>query len=456
MSLLESRGERTGIEGAAQREDDSDVRVRGFAQVPYPELLGWWRRVAGAALAEEGNQVTPRPYALAVAAPHQEGATLAIARAAARRGVLDRLFLSMKPAGFRPPMLRRLKAMQPPSGIPPDAISGLVPFHEVLRAAASHSPHPEWGGRVMYREMARFDAALARRVHADVVVGMFGSSSEAFEAVKRKGGIAVLNFVNSHPIHHNRFLVDVAQVTDRERIPSDVAQRVDRELDQADMVLVPSRFVAGQLAQGGWSSKVVVEPYGVNISAFFPDDKRVGRQAPMRCLFVGQISHRKGVRFLVEAARLLRGEPIEIKLVGPLVSPEVLSGIESVPGIAYEGSVPHAEVAKLMRSADVFVLPSVEDAYALVVLEAMASGLPVVVTSNNGAAEVVSDGEEGFVVPAGDPEALAERLRLLAREPDRRRSMGAAARRSVEGAHTWESYGDRVLTRIENVLETTR
>ena len=120
---------------------------------------------------------------------------------------------------------------------------------------------------------------------------------------------------------------------------------------------------------------------------------RATSQAKLRCLFVGQVCHRKGVRFLLEAARRLAGLPVTFTLVGPLRSPELMSHLPA--NVRWKGSQGHQQIADEMRGADVLLLPSLEDAFGLVTMEAMASGLPVVVSDHCGSSELVADGAAG-------------------------------------------------------------
>ena len=94
--------------------------------------------------------------------------------------------------------------------------------------------------------------------------------------------------------------------------------------------------------------------------------------------------------------------------------------------------------------ADIFVLASVADGFGLVVAQAMACGLPVIVSENVGAKDIVIDGVNGFIVRAGDSVELANRLQYLQKNPDQRIKMGLAARESVKNGFTWNDYGDRL------------
>jgi glycosyltransferase involved in cell wall biosynthesis len=104
-----------------------------------------------------------------------------------------------------------------------------------------------------------------------------------------------------------------------------------------------------------------------------------------------------------------------------------------------------------MRSCDVFMLPSIVEGRALVQQEAMACGLPLIVTKNAGADDLIADGETGFLVPIRSPEALAEKISWCAANRDRICGMGIAAQRRAAEL-TWRGYGDAVVAVIRSLI----
>jgi len=315
---------------------------------------------------------------------------------------------------------------------------------------------------MMYATKRAFDRAVAERMDlhgADAVVAVVASAELTLKAGRQSERLGVLNFVNSHPFYHNLYLTELAGLSEghHEFVPSRVAGQVDRELELADLVLVPSRFVANQLTElGVRSGKVVVQPYGVDLSRFRPFQGNGSRREGdvIRCLYLGQISHRKGIMILLDAARRLSGRPMEFTLVGPLVSPELLRDLPS--NVRWLGAIAHDDAAEQLRLADLFVLPSLEDSYGLVALEAMATGLAVVVSDHAGASELITNAVDGLVVPAGQVTPLVEALQQLVNDPHLRITMGNAARRRIEADGSWDQYGLAVLDLIARQLTTAR
>jgi glycosyltransferase involved in cell wall biosynthesis len=158
---------------------------------------------------------------------------------------------------------------------------------------------------------------------------------------------------------------------------------------------------------------------------------------------VGQITQRKGVSHLVEAFTRAGIPGSELLLVGrPHGAAQPWRGTR---GLRHIDRVAPWETPALYRSADVFVLPAISEAFGRVVLEAMASGVPVIVSENTGAADTIEDGESGYVVPIRDADAIAERLLFLYEHPDQRQTMGEQALRQAS-RFTWAGFAEGVTS----------
>lgn len=229
--------------------------------------------------------------------------------------------------------------------------------------------------------------------------------------------------------------------------------RIRREYRLADMVLAASEYAASSIrrASGRESTAIAVLPR--------THEHPVGqlRRRPangtVRVLFVGSIDPRKGVHHLARAVHELRaaGSDVELDLVGPSRSPEFEAVLRPFLSerVRLRGAVPREQLADVYGAADVFVLPSISDGFGMVVPEAQASGLPVIVTDRCGAQ--VRHGDQGLVVPAGDMSALRDAIGALVDDPGLRAQMGAASRRHVD-SWNWAAYRRRALELIEERL----
>jgi glycosyltransferase involved in cell wall biosynthesis len=209
----------------------------------------------------------------------------------------------------------------------------------------------------------------------------------------------------------------------------------------SDRVLVPSTYCRdSSIALGCDPQRLRLVPYGIPEHWFELEPEPI----PGRVLFVGQVGLRKGNHVLAEACRLLRrrGVAFECRVVGP---PLVDLDNPLFEGPQYLGQVPRSQVREEFRRADLFVLPTLADSFALVHLEAMACGVPVVTTPHCGS--LVRDGQEGFLVPIREATALADRLEQLLADRALRARMGAAARLRAED-HSWRRYGERLLAAL--------
>jgi glycosyltransferase involved in cell wall biosynthesis len=221
-----------------------------------------------------------------------------------------------------------------------------------------------------------------------------------------------------------------------------------RDLALADLVLVPSDHVARTLVTHGTPrGKLRVIPYAADCRRFAPS---VDERHASSCTFVfaGGISQRKGIKYLLEAWRLIRRPGWRLQLLGPLPSDPgaLLPYLDLVEPL---GRVSHSEMPARLKAADVFVFPSLFEGSAVVTYEALACGLPSVVTESSGS--VVRDGIEGFVVPPRDVGLLAAKMIELGNDSALRARMAAAARlRALE--YDWPRYHGALIDAV-SVLE---
>jgi glycosyltransferase involved in cell wall biosynthesis len=233
-----------------------------------------------------------------------------------------------------------------------------------------------------------------------------------------------------------------------------------RALRYADRVLVNSPVIVERLRSRGIpESRVTVVPNGVDLSRFHP---RVGNGAVVNgavtIATLGNLRPEKGIGDFVEAAALIRSRAPSCRFVvwGDGVSRAELEKRASELGLngSLELRGATGEPEEAMREMDIFVLPSHSEASSNSLLEAMASGLPIVATRIGGIPEMVEHGTNGYLVPARAPNELAERVLDLVRDPQARRRFGAEseriARERFSPAHMLrdiESLYDEVLGR---------
>lgn len=221
--------------------------------------------------------------------------------------------------------------------------------------------------------------------------------------------------------------------------------RMVREAELADAVVVPSRLVERSYLEAGHpAERLRVNPLGVEAERYLPaEGPRQG--GLLRFAFVGQLSIQKGIPDLLPVWTRVAGHGVELVLAGTVPAVE-RAHIEPVLRRSRRVEVlGHCDdVAGLLATCDVLVLPSAQDGFGLVVLEAMACGLPVIVSDRVGASDCVEEGKNGFVFRFGDNGALADRLKWFMADRSRALGMRAAALETAR-RHSWEAYGQRLL-----------
>ncbi|MFN0076468.1 MAG: glycosyltransferase family 4 protein [Prosthecobacter sp.] len=296
----------------------------------------------------------------------------------------------------------------------------------------------------------RFQEAIpaAELLAAAVVIGFDTSSWLLARRAKAAGKRFILDQSIGHPAAKERIFAALRQRFPdwSTSAPQKAAAMVESERAEhalADLIVVPSEFVKQTLvSEGVEAEKIHVIPFGTDLTLFHPGaERRHAVRQPVIFLFVGGLSARKGVPVLLAAWRQLALADAELWLAGPGTLPA--GEMSTLPAsVKLLGNQNRQQVAALMQAADVFVFPSFFEGLAQVQIEAQAAGLPLIATLESGASELISEGENGFIVGSGDAESLAERMRRLAADPVLRERMrqAALAGRARLG---WDVYGSR-------------
>jgi glycosyltransferase involved in cell wall biosynthesis len=329
------------------------------------------------------------------------------------------------------------------------------PYVSALHRLVEGRPAPLLLKQMLQLQASRAIDAYARSTlpPCDILMGLSGSGLSSGRAVRRSGGRYVCDRGSTHLRYQMRVL---AEEYDRAGIPfapvhPRLIEREEAEYREADAITVPSRLAARSFAAYGTDmAKVSVIPYGVDLEHFRPT---VPRDPGFRVLFVGELSVRKGIGYLAKAF-LIAGLPgARLVFAGsPTGETKALLGANLPADVEFTGPLGRDEVADQMSRASVLVLPSIEEGLAMVQAQALACGCPVIATVNSGAEDLFEDGREGFIVPARDPEAIAQSLTLLYRDRDLLHAMTQAARRRVEQIGGWDRYGAEIMALFGRLL----
>lgn len=392
-----------------------------------------------------------------------------------RRGLLECFFttiavdpnspiFSLLPPGFRAEMSRRSFPV-PSSKISARALREVARMFLPklgLKGAVAHESG--WASvDAVYRDLDSFCASkLPQFAQSKHVYAYEDGALETFKAAKKLGMTCVYDL----PIAYwekGRALMN----EEAERLPGwagslgggvlDSCEKTDRktqELELADFVVGPGSFVMDSLPEWAAEKRRIVSPFGspeppplqVIEDAESEREERFRSGKKLRVMFAGSMGQRKGLGDLFEAMKMLNRKDIELVVMGSLLEPMSFYS-DQFPDFTYESGRPHPEVLDLMRACDVFCLPSIVEGRALVMQEAMSQGLPLIITPNTGGADLIHEGETGFLIPIRSPELIAEKIAWFADNRDRLSEMSRAAVAHA-AKYTWQAYGEAVVDGI--------
>jgi starch synthase len=338
-------------------------------------------------------------------------------------GPFERLWVERHLKGIPPHLVRRIWLAE----IIQKGMSRVAGIREKANWA-----HNQWFASKAASLMGECDA-----VHFVNSVGWI-----AARKAKMNGAKVICDIREEHPNFQERILSEEARILGIDTFAtsgSATKQRVLEELDLADHIFCPSSYAKRTFVEQGIAEKlIVVCPYGVDTAKFTP--RQYGKHSErFTVLFLGNICMRKGVHYLLEAFKMARLKGARLVLAGP-IDPDFRSILQKYDGLFDAvGPISRSQVQTCYQQADVFVMPSLADSYGLVVAEAMSAGIPVIVSENTGANEIMNDGVEGFVVPIRNARSICDNLTFLFENREKCDSMGLAGTLSAK-VMDWNKY----------------
>jgi glycosyltransferase involved in cell wall biosynthesis len=295
----------------------------------------------------------------------------------------------------------------------------------------------------------RWVASQIARLKPTFVVGYEISSVATFAAARRVGARCILDAAAfASPLQDERLASERrAAATAAGRL---IRRRKHREVATADIVMCCSEIAArSYIASGCPPERVVVNPLGCDTSVFASVCRSAG--GPTRFCFVGVASETKGFPDLLAAFFAHRGDfpTAELHVVGDPGAARRFGARDGRNGITLHGKKDHDQLAALLARMDVLLLPSILDSFGMVVPEALAAGVFVIVSNMVGAGMIIDDERVGSVLPAGNPEALTGEMRRVGRNIDQIRS-AAGFRRERAQAWDWRFYRERSVALFQS------
>lgn len=316
---------------------------------------------------------------------------------------------------------------------------------EFVRNLSSRVANETLTDAIFHWAVDRFDDTVARRYAGryPYIYGMDFSSAATFAAQKARGGRCIQRQVSAHFASFIAMMRRECErfpelATNYHRLILRAAERHKRrravELDLADLIVANSDYVRTTFIENGIpASKVVAVPTGCPSAD--PTGARSGRgDGPLRFVYAGRLSLRKGFHYLMRAWQLAAfGSRAELWIAGASEL-DLVKEIAAQPNIRYFGPQSSQALADVYRQVDVMVLPTLSEGLSHSVLEALSFGMPVITTAASGAGMLVTNGDNGFILPEADAEALAAAMTSAVACRDKLPKMGQL---SAERARGW-------------------
>lgn len=313
----------------------------------------------------------------------------------------------------------------------------------------------------VYERDMQFDKTIARKLgnqKGNIFWGFQGSCHESLAAASSLGKKTICELATGHVAASLKILgeekklqPDWADSFDNLHFPPEYLLRLEQEPHRADVVIGASHFTLKTLQDDGVDkSKLKYLPLGFELDHIpFPENK-VTRNSPLKLLFAGRVTQRKGIAYLLEAMRSFNRRDVELHIIGFVQGSG--AGLEKHKGnFTLHPPVSQYELFKLYQKFDALLLPSLFEGFGLVILEAMAAGLPVITTPNSIGPELITHGKDGFIVPIRNVEAIRDAVMVLLNStPEQRSEMRHAARAKANG-YSWDAYRNRLETLLASI-----
>lgn len=297
----------------------------------------------------------------------------------------------------------------------PSQHTGLLPLLGRASYAGTRIMGRDRGERFRFSMYPLFDRwAAGKLVPGDDVFSSYGYANESFRRAKASGGRTFLDGGNSHPENFWSLMTEEYSRWGYKKppMPKSHYERSRRMMEDVDYVFAPSDFVARSFTSRGFSDDQVLKIfYPVNLSIFKPMEEDRPKDRPLTIVNTGALSFRKGTPYLLEAFRMIRKQIPDARfLLTNSISEQAKPFFDKYNDLPIEWShyLSAPQLAERLRNADLFILPSLEEGLVRTAIQAMACGLPCILTPNTGSSEYVEENVNGSVVPIRDPAAIAD------------------------------------------------
>ncbi len=340
----------------------------------------------------------------------------------------------------------------------PEELSRRFPLVGLISYAVAKTL-PRYGEAAKVACYPLFDQWVKRQVPAGTAVfSSYGYTVETFRKARNSGAFTLLDGGNSHFAHYWKVISEehARWNCDLPPFPKPWYERGLRSIELTDWVFSPSSYVTKSFIDEGFpADRVLHLPYPVNLSHFSPEPLHDLPTSPLRVVCTGGVSLRKGFPYLLEAMRLIRKERDAVLMLTEIVHPSmqpILAKYQDIP-IEWAPMLPHDKLGARLKSAHVFALLSIEEGLARTALEAIACGIPAVLTPNTGTSDFIQPGVNGEIVPIRDAAAAA--AAIVQCYERRRQGINTPDSNSISEALSFDSFRRRLLEHLQTIDTTS-
>ena len=315
------------------------------------------------------------------------------------------------------------------------------PVGPTIRNLVSKFCGPSLRSKIGHRCDGFFDRIVSNRLSRfsyTAVVGYENAARRIFEVARDTGKVTILDAASVH--HKMQDRVSTPSESRQEHVR--ITKNKDAEIQLADYILTTSDMAKESYLQAGAPpNKTFVIPMGVDLETFGLKRRVASTDSVLRLVFVGRFEEIKGSDILREAFELAQTQSIKVSLT--IVGNVVDTKIASLPNVYLVGKKSHYELASILADHDALILPSRFDSFGMVVVEAMAVGIPVIVSPFVGSKMLVRHGWNGLVTTELSPAALLDSIKWLATNRSQLLAMGTNARETAM-QFSWSEYRRRI------------
>lgn len=314
---------------------------------------------------------------------------------------------------------------------------------------------------LVYNRDEKFDtyiSTILSKTKPKYFWGFQGSCMKSLLAVKQNGGVAICELATAHITYAKKILNEEkllhpewADSISNVDFPLHYEKRLIAEPNVADVVIAASTFTKMTLIESGvLESKIHILPLGADVEHIKYIKKKRDKKKPLKLLYAGTVTQRKGIYYLLEAMKSLHKSEVELHIIGNVFGSGV--AFDNYKDVyTYHGSVSQQQLFELYHDFDVLVLPTIFEGFALVIVEAMAAGLPVVTTAHSIGPELINEDQNGYIVPIRNIDAIKQSIEKIVNKTENEfQEMSKKARTSALN-YSWKMYKSRLEIFLEKM-----